>query len=566
MPIHIKKHFAGRHSRGRQVIAVIAVAFTGWALRAVFFEWKNLPREAVLAADWSEVSHLCFSEGADVRTVMERLRSMGVSAMVVRDQTLEDFDEKGRVLGFTEKDEACFKGLGLVEESAPINNRTVWVRDSVLAADLLETADRNDFEVSTGVLQGFTILTFQEEVPAGDLPLGPDPRALEEADYAGLAVVLEPGGDFGYSAAARRLLSDNSVLSVGVWISGPDGQWAAEEAGKAGRWIISPQKGLQSADGILGISKIFFSGAAEGRNSNNIFTRHIKGKLLPLLPAGRAAYRSRYIPSLAADMLRDDSIRFLRLKFDFSRKTEENMESLRTVAEAIRSEGYDLAFPASAASGFRHRAGAITGFLALLAAVFVPLAAFRTALNVIRRSAHYGAAVKDTSSMASAASPVWEIAAGICAAMTVTLLGGLWVHFLAAPLGLPWGASHWVLYSGLTATDRGAVRALRRNTGGAFQVVPQSHHGQGSYICAGGDDFSDAALQSHPGAGKLKKGAFHGMETYRHLPHIARSVERDTFCMARIGGVLLALSFRVHDPQRGQISASGAKFLACRSA
>lgn len=397
----------------KAVAAALAVSSTGYFLWTAFRESRDIQREVVLSVDWKDIVLACSREGADIRSVMESLSTIGVSAIVARDQTLDEFEARGQVIQFSRQESSKLKGLGLVEESAPVDYKTVWVKDPQTAADLMDTASENGLEFSSRSLQGFSILAFGRDFRSMSFPVGPDPQAVSEAEYASMAVVLDGARCSGFSKSARRLLSDPSVLAAGLWLDSEQRcHEAAGEAVRLDRWVVSPA-------GAVG-------------------PRQMRSRNIPVLPAGRAAYRTRYVPASAVDAVREDSVRFLRVKFNPEKKIDENIGALREIAKNIRDNGYETAFPAfSQAAPFRGF-GIPGRLLALFLAALAPLFAVKISLDILKTAAKYRCSVPEDSVFFHAASPAWEIASGAGAVLLLTLLCGLFVHALS-PSGLPGG-------------------------------------------------------------------------------------------------------------------------------
>ncbi len=411
------------------VISVFAVVIV-YSAAAGIAELRGLTREVVFSADWEQVLSACLREGEDAQSVLARMRTIGVTALIAKDQTLEDFERRGQAVRFSGPEAAKLKWLGIVDEKAPVDSRTIWVKDEQLASDIAAIVAENGLELSTRSVQGFRILSFQKDFWSMEFTVGPDPAALAEAETAGMAVIIEPEDPRGLSKAARRYLSGMEALSAGILAqSQRSNEKDIEYAGRYNRWIISPVKARAQA--------------------------WMKSAEIYMTPPGRASYRSRYLPFLALDALNEDSVRFLRFSLNTDKSIEENLSSLRDVARALRNAGYETAFPSFAQQRFpddfllmkfsRGWKAGIMGIFVLILAAAVPLAAVKIAVLVLRRSVRI---TLDSLSgrgsggwhdaLLQASSPVWEVGAGLSAVLAVSLLGGMCVHALA-PLGFPGG-------------------------------------------------------------------------------------------------------------------------------
>lgn len=182
-----------------------AAAVLAAALAAAAAAPRRVPPRAVLAAVDAEAFSALAGRRPDAADApWERLKAMGVSAAVLREETLADVAARGEVLHFSRAEVEKWRAAGLVSPSSGLKGGTLWAKDPKAlsrAADAL--AARGVDVASTSVGGGKTL-----ELPSGaDLSrvsAGFNPASVAALASAGILPVA-PANDSLASVAGQML-------------------------------------------------------------------------------------------------------------------------------------------------------------------------------------------------------------------------------------------------------------------------------------------------------------------------------------------------------------------------
>lgn len=229
-----------QRSRRVQVLALAAVAAaTLWAAR--------MPTErAVLPAVEAEAfTSLTGRAAASTPELWERLKAMGVAAVVLREETAAELAARGEALHFARAEVEKWRALGFVSMGAGPKPDSLWARDAKVLTRLSGALAARGIDVTTSaVAGGGRTLEMPPGVDLARVPAGFDPETVAVVSEAGLIPVPVSTSPFvsvaGYSLSVR-------TLSVGA--RPPELMRAAN--GRAMRLLVlRPSAGLGLDDNI----------------------------------------------------------------------------------------------------------------------------------------------------------------------------------------------------------------------------------------------------------------------------------------------------------------------------
>ncbi len=189
----------------RILARLAAAAALAAALAAAWSAPRRAADRAALAAvDAEAFAGLTGRRPEAAGELWDRLKAMGVSAALLREENLADLAARGEVLHFTRAEVEKWRAAGLVSPSSSLRGGTLWAKDPKVLARAADALAARGLDVSTGAVGGAKAL----EVPAGaDLarvPAGFDPAAVTALSSAGLIPVAASTGPA--VAVAGRLL------------------------------------------------------------------------------------------------------------------------------------------------------------------------------------------------------------------------------------------------------------------------------------------------------------------------------------------------------------------------
>jgi hypothetical protein len=179
-------------TRGQRLLAVLAAA--GALALALAAPRREAPRAALAAVDARAFAALTGRSPDAAGALWDRLRAMGVSAALLREQTLADLAASGRMLFFSRAEVAKWRAAGLVAPGTPLRGGALWTKgakDFSRAADAL-AARGVDF--STAPANGGRALVLPLGADLASVPAGFDPETVAALSSSGLLPVAAPSG------------------------------------------------------------------------------------------------------------------------------------------------------------------------------------------------------------------------------------------------------------------------------------------------------------------------------------------------------------------------------------
>jgi hypothetical protein len=183
----------------------LAAAALAAALAAAWSAPRRAGDRAALAAvDADSFAALIGRRPEAAGELWERLKAMGVSAAILREETLADMAARGEVLHFSRAEVEKWRAAGLVSPSSSLRGGTLWAKDPKSLSRASDALAARGLDVSTAALGSAKAL----EVPSGTdlarVPAGFDPPAVAALSSAGLIPVAASTGPS--VMAAGRLL------------------------------------------------------------------------------------------------------------------------------------------------------------------------------------------------------------------------------------------------------------------------------------------------------------------------------------------------------------------------
>ncbi|MDE2142077.1 MAG: hypothetical protein KGJ84_06675 [Elusimicrobia bacterium] len=176
----------------RRLLAAIALSA---ALAAAWSAARRAGDRVVLAAvDADAFASLAGRRTESAPELWERLKAMGVSAAVLREETLADLASRGEVLNFSRAEVEKWRTAGLVSPSSSLRGGTLWSRDAKMLTRAADALAAGGVDASTASVGGAKAL----ELPAGTdlslIPAGFEPSAVAALSSAGLIPVASSTG------------------------------------------------------------------------------------------------------------------------------------------------------------------------------------------------------------------------------------------------------------------------------------------------------------------------------------------------------------------------------------
>ncbi|MBI4371278.1 MAG: hypothetical protein HY552_03155 [Elusimicrobia bacterium] len=189
------------------------------ALACAWAGWRRAPARAALAAvDAREFAALAGREPAAAGDLWERLKIMGVSAALLREETLADLAARGEVLSFGSAEVEKWRAAGLVAPDSPLRGGTLWARDPRALERAAAALAVRGVDAATTSFAGARALALPAGIDPAAFPAGFQPAAVEALASAGLLPVAEPAGAtaevVGQAFRVRTLPADASAADV----------------------------------------------------------------------------------------------------------------------------------------------------------------------------------------------------------------------------------------------------------------------------------------------------------------------------------------------------------------
>lgn len=187
-------------SRGRPA----ALAAAGLALAAATAALLSPDPGAVLVAvSAEEVASLASRSPAGTSGLWERLKAMGLSGAVLREETLADLAGRGELLHVTRAEAEKWRALGLVSQGSAVRGDALWAKDARGLTRAAEALAARGVEFSTASAGPMRALLLPPGFDPGPVPAGFDPAAVSALSEARLLPVAAPAGSAAMVARAR---------------------------------------------------------------------------------------------------------------------------------------------------------------------------------------------------------------------------------------------------------------------------------------------------------------------------------------------------------------------------
>jgi hypothetical protein len=184
---------------------LLAAAALAAALAAAWTAPRRANERVVLAAvDAEAFAGLTGRRPSAAADLWERLRAMGVTAAVLREETLADLDARGEVLMFSRAEVEKWRVAGLVSPGSTLRGGTLWSKDPKALGRAAGALAARGLDVSTTAVGGGKALEIPGGTDLAKIPAGFDPGAVAALSSAGLIPVAASTSPV-VSVAGRRL-------------------------------------------------------------------------------------------------------------------------------------------------------------------------------------------------------------------------------------------------------------------------------------------------------------------------------------------------------------------------
>jgi hypothetical protein len=157
--------------------------------------WANrrIEERAVLPAVEAEVfASLSGRSSATPAEFWERLKAMGLAAVVLREDSAADLVERGEVLHFSRAEAGKLRALGLVSAGGGPKPDSLWAKDAKTLARLSSALAARGIAVSTA--SAGRVIELPPGVDLARVPAGFDPETVAAVSAAGLIPVAASTG------------------------------------------------------------------------------------------------------------------------------------------------------------------------------------------------------------------------------------------------------------------------------------------------------------------------------------------------------------------------------------
>jgi len=189
---------------GRPLFLLLLAA----ALAAAFSaRGREVDRAALAGVDAEEFARLDGRAPAASGELWERLKAMGVSAAVLREETFADLFARGDAAYFSRAEVDRWRAAGLLSASSDLRGGTLWARDAQSLGRAAEALAAAGIDASSGTADGRG-LTLPADADVSALPAGFDPATVAALSAAGLLPVAASSGGIA-SVAGQRVWTRN---------------------------------------------------------------------------------------------------------------------------------------------------------------------------------------------------------------------------------------------------------------------------------------------------------------------------------------------------------------------
>jgi hypothetical protein len=162
-------------------------------------------RAVLPAVDADAFAALTGRAAASTPELWERLKAMGVAAVVLREETAAELASRGEVLHFSRAEVEKWRALGLVAPGGGPAPDSLWTKDAKALARLSGALAARGIDASTATaVGGGRSIELPPGVDLSRVPAGFDPETVAVVSAAGLIPVAASTGPLA-SVAGQRL-------------------------------------------------------------------------------------------------------------------------------------------------------------------------------------------------------------------------------------------------------------------------------------------------------------------------------------------------------------------------
>lgn len=224
-----------------------ALAAAGLALVAAAAALLAPDRGAVLVAVHAgEAAALAGKAPAEAGPLWERLKAMGLTAVILREETLADLAERGELLHVTRAEVEKWRALGLVSPGSAVRGDALWTRDERGLSRAAEALAARGVELSTASAGAMRAVLLPPGLDPRRVPAGFDPGTVSALSAAQLLPVASSTGPA--TVAGARFWTRTLPVDAGA------GTLRRAAFGRERRLIVlrlKPELGLEENLGLL---------------------------------------------------------------------------------------------------------------------------------------------------------------------------------------------------------------------------------------------------------------------------------------------------------------------------
>ncbi len=161
-------------------------------------------RSVLAAVDAESFAALAALRPETAGDLWDRLKAMGVSAAILREESLADLAARGEVLNFTRAEVERWRAAGLISQSSSLRGGTLWSKDAKSLVRAMEAFAAAGIDATTTTISGARGLDVPPGIELGRIPAGFDPAAVAALSSAGL-IPVAASTDSVASLAGQRL-------------------------------------------------------------------------------------------------------------------------------------------------------------------------------------------------------------------------------------------------------------------------------------------------------------------------------------------------------------------------
>ncbi len=337
MPSFLQR-FSWRTIAAILLSAIVALWAVVTAARRAKAEAANATVEICL--DWDEVNRLCNENSYPLINFLDRCKAIGVSSIVVNEETLASLTASGNVIFFSYADYMRFRMLDMIAPGTTLTGNTLMTADTGLADYLRHELEIRYAITVTDVKSGkYRVLAPSSPLsPVAPLvnspwdmsmPLGFPPQKAAFAAEHGFDIILRFNNS-GNPAWFSPLLPKNvsgALFDV------------KEVPGYPGNEYITAKKlkenGLKSV--FMEFTSVPGGTALIGLSPQQV----VRGHTIPPAELNRSQDTG---PAIARFMraTKERSIRFIYFRFHYQKSIEDNLAFLRNLAQELKKNNLQL--------------------------------------------------------------------------------------------------------------------------------------------------------------------------------------------------------------------------------